>query len=209
MKFKRIPLISFTLLVCLIICGPGVGASQENNRQDNPDQNNFDQNNSDRDSLNEGSSGNASPGAGVVRAKLFDGFLYFADAGGDHLKAMPKRFPSHLNSHELGLDILSALMAGPPNSDLAPTFPADTRVTALFISEDGRAWVDLGLRDGRLNNMDTGSELLAIYSLVNSLTLNIPGVKQVKLLVNGSDVATLGGHVSLKYFYKTNMLIVK
>jgi spore germination protein GerM len=100
-------------------------------------------------------------------------------------------------------------LAGPPDSVLAPTFPADTRLLALFISEDGRAWVDLGLSEGHLKNADTVSELLAIYSVVNSLTLNIPGVKQVKLLVNGSDVDTLGGHVSLKYFYKTNMLIVK
>ncbi len=207
MKFKRIPFISFILLVCLI--GPGVGASQENNRLDNTDRSNIDRINIDQGSLNEGSPGQGSLYKGVVKAKLFDGFLYFADTGGDHLKAMPKRFPSNRNSHELGRDILEALMAGPSNSALLPTFPSDTRVTALFISEDGRAWVDLGIRDGRLKNMDTVSELLAIYSLVNSLTLNIPGVKQVKLLVNGSDVATLGGHVSLKYFYKTNMLIVK
>ncbi len=198
MNIKRIPFISFILLVCLMNCAPGVGA-QENNRRNNPDQYN-----SDRDSLNEDSLYK-----GVVKAKLFDGFLYFADPGGDHLKAMPKRFASNMNSHELGRDIIEALMEGPPNFALAPTFPSDTRVIALFISEEGRAWVDLGIREGRLKNMDTVSELLAIYSIVNSLTLNIPGVKQVKILVNGSDVETLGGHVSLKYFYKTNMLIVK
>jgi spore germination protein GerM len=145
----------------------------------------------------------------MPRATLFDGFLYFADPGKGVLKAMPKQFASNLNSHELGRDILEALMEGPPGSALDPTFPAGTKVRGLFILDDGRAWVDLGLREGRLDNMDTVSELLAIYSIVNSLTLNIPGVKQVKLLVNGSDVETLGGHVSLKYFYKTNMLIVK
>ncbi|MCP4719400.1 MAG: GerMN domain-containing protein [Desulfobacteraceae bacterium] len=182
MKFKRNNIIFFILLACLI--GPGVGANQENTSLDS--------------SVNE-----------VVRAGLFDGFLYFADTGKGVLKALPKRFASNLNSHELGRDILEALMEGPPNSVLAPTFPKDTQVRALFVSEDGKAWVDLGIRDGYLKNMDTVSELLAIYSLVNSLTLNIPGVKQVKILVNGSDVATLGGHVSLKYFYKTNMLIVK
>ena len=153
------------------------------------------------------------PGVGAnqesLNTGLFDGFLYFADPGKGVLKALPKRFPSNLNAHELGQDILGALMAGPPNSDLASTFPLDTKVIALFISEEGRAWVDIGLRDGYLKNMDTVSELLAIYSIVNSLALNIPGVKQVKLLVNGSDAKTLGGHVSLNYFYKPNMMIVK
>ena len=125
------------------------------------------------------------------------------------MKALAQQFASNLNAHDLGWEIIEALLAGPPDSVLAPTFPRDTTLIALFISEDGRAWVDLGLREGQLKKVDTVSELLAIYSVVNSLTLNIPGVKQVKLLVNGSDVDTLGGHVSLKYFYKTNMLIVK
>ncbi len=189
MKFKRNKLVFFVLLGCLTICGPGAGANQDKIVQSDlgPDNVNHE----------------------IVDTRLFDGFLYFADPGKGVLKALPKQFPSNLNAHELGQDILGALMAGPPNSDLASTFPMDTKLIALFISEEGRAWVDLGIGDGRLKNMDTVSELLAIYSIVNSLALNIPGVKQVKLLVNGSDVATLGGHVSLKYFYKPNMLIVK
>jgi len=182
MIFKRDRVVFFILLVCLSVCGPKAGANQEDTK---------------------------SPIREVAASTLFDGFLYFADNQGSYLKALAQRFPSNLSSHELGRKILETLLAGPPDSILAPTFPTDTRLLALFISEDGRAWVDLGLREGHLKNVDTVSELLAIYSVVNSLTLNIPGVKQVKLLVNGSDVDTLGGHVSLKYFYKTNMLIVK
>ena len=182
MIFKRDRVVFFVLLVCLSLCGPGAGANQEEI---------------------------PSPIREVDRSPLFDGFLYFADDQGSYLKALAQQFPSNLNAHELGCKILKELLAGPAGSALAPTFPIDTQLLALFISEDGRAWVDLGLRAGQLKNVDTVSELLAIYSVVNSLTLNIPGVKQVKLLVNGSDVDTLGGHVSLKYFYKTNMLIVK
>lgn len=200
MEFKRNRFVFFALLACLIFFGPGVGANQDTIGQGSlgsPES--LKSESLKSDSLNQES----------LNTGLFDGFLYFADPGKGVLKALPKRFPSNLNSHELGRDILGALMAGPPNLDLASTFPLDTQVIALFISEEGRAWVDLGIRDGRLKNMDTVSELLAIYSIVNSLALNIPGVKQVKLLVNGSDAATLGGHVSLNYFYKPNMMIVK
>jgi hypothetical protein len=199
MKFKRNKLVFFVLLGCLTICGPGSWANQDTIVQSDLGPDNYKSDDLKSDSLNHE----------IVDTRLFDGFLYFADPGKGVLKALPKQFPSNLNAHELGQDILGALMAGPPNSGLASTFPRDTKVIALFISEEGRAWVDLGIGDGRLKNMDTVSELLAIYSIVNSLALNIPGVKQVKLLVNGSDVATLGGHVSLKYFYKPNMLIVK
>ncbi len=198
MKFKRTRLVFFILLGGLIlfglIPGPGFGSNQ--------------------DTIGQGDLGpyslkSDSLSQEIATAGLLNCFLYFADPGKGVLKALPKRFPSNLNSHELGRDILGTLMAGPPNSDLASTFPLDTQVIALFISDEGRAWVDLGLREGHLKNMDTVSELLAIYSIVNSLALNIPGVKQVKLLVNGSDAVTLGGHVSLNYFYKPNMLIVK
>ncbi len=204
MKFKRNRLVFFVLLGCLTICGPGAGANQDTIVQSDLGPDNVQPDNVQSDDLKSDSLNHE-----ILDTRLFDGFLYFADPGKGVLKALPKQFPSNLNVHELGQDILGALMAGPPNSDLASTFPTDTKLIALFISEEGRAWVDLGIGDGRLKNMDTVSELLAIYSIVNSLALNIPGVKQVKLLVNGSDVATLGGHVSLKYFYKPNMLIVK
>jgi len=194
MNFIKKILIFFILPVWFMFCGYAGGANREHTNPGSPGPDMHHQSSPDKDDAKTG---------------LFDGFLYFADSGGPYLKALPKRFPSNLNSHELGRAILGALMEGPSNPALAPTFPPDTRVMALFISEDGKAWVDLGIKDGRLENMDTLSELLAVYSLVNSLTLNIPGVTQVKLLVNGSDVATLGGHVSLEYFYQTNMLIVK
>jgi hypothetical protein len=202
MKSKGTRLVFFILLGGLILLGPipgfGAGLDQNIGPDGLPAENLFSES-----LLPDG------PSPERVTASLLDCFLYFADPGKGVLKALPKQFPSNLNAHELGQNILGALMAGPPNSELFSPFPLDTRVIALFISDEGNAWVDLGLGEGYLKDMDTVSELLAIYSIVNSLALNIPGVKQVKLLVNGSDAATLGGHVSLNYFYKPNMLIVK
>ncbi|WP_022667420.1 GerMN domain-containing protein [Desulfospira joergensenii] len=152
------------------------------------------------------------PGAEDDGRQLFEGFLYFTDREGSHLKAWPRQFPAGLESHDLGMKILGSLMAGPMDPDLESAWPEDTAIRAFFIADDGRAWVDLAMEDqrsGKMENTDTLSELLAVYSVVNSLTLNIPRVRQVKILVNGSDVASLGGHVSLEYFFKTNMLIVK
>lgn len=138
-----------------------------------------------------------------------EGFLYFADTGSPHLRAWPTRFPAMLDDHQLGLTVLESLMTGPPAPDLAAAWPAGTRINAFFIGDGGRAWVDLDMESDPSQWADTMAELLAIYALVNSLTVNVPAVRQVKILVNGSDTASLGGHVSLEYFYKTNMLIVK
>ena len=142
-------------------------------------------------------------------APLVNGFVYFAGASEFCLTARARQFPGDLDAHELGRSILATLLAGPADPGLVPIFPEAIQVRALFILDDGHAWVDLAIPEGSIPGMDTGKEFLAVYAIVNSLTVNIPGIKQVKILVNGSDTATLGGHVSLEYFYKTNMLIVK
>ncbi|MBU1696072.1 MAG: GerMN domain-containing protein, partial [Proteobacteria bacterium] len=92
---------------------------------------------------------------------------------------------------------------------LEATWPKGTKINSFFITDDGKAYVDLSPEQGMMENMDTQSELLAIYSLVNSLTLNIPKIEMVKILIQGQDALTLAGHIDLEYFYKTNMLMVK
>ena len=41
-------------------------------------------------------------------------------------------------------------------------------------------------------------EILAVYSIVNSIVVNIPGVRRVGILVNGRPLATLNGHLDLR-----------
>ena len=125
------------------------------------------------------------------------------------MKSVKKRFPATLDSHRLGLEIIDAVMAGPGSEALAPTWPEDTGVNAFFISDDKKAYVDLKLSKSMTAQMDTQAELMAVYSLVNSLTVNIPEIKMVKILINGKEARSLAGHIDLEFFYKTNMLIVK
>ena len=140
---------------------------------------------------------------------LFGGFLYFAGPSGTYLTAVSKPFPADPDDHEMALALLDALMAGPPTPGLGRTFPKGTRVNTLFITGRGDAYVDLKTAGETAGFDDAVSEYLGIYSLVNTLGVNIPGIKQVKILVNGSESGGLGGHISLAPFFKTNMLIVK
>jgi len=149
------------------------------------------------------------PGHISADKDLFEGFVYFADQQKTGLKSVKMRFASTLNSHELGQEIIKTIFDGPPVPSLEPVWPKDVRINSFFIADDGKAYVDLNLKQGLLTNMDTGLELLAIYSIVNSLTLNIPKIKKVKILIQGRDALTLAGHIDLDTFYQTNMLIVK
>lgn len=53
------------------------------------------------------------------------------------------------------------------------------------------------------------AELLSIYSVVNSLALNMEGIFAVKLLIDGREADTLAGHVDLRYPYKANIQLIK
>lgn len=140
---------------------------------------------------------------------LSDAFLYYADIKNGHLKAVARQFDPGLDAHKLGRTVLEALLEDPPAQGLLRVFPEDTRVNALFITESGNAFLDLSFSRQRLEPTDTMTEYLSIYSLVNTLAVNIPDIKQVKILLNGEEGASLGGHISLEPFFKTNMLIVK
>ena len=75
--------------------------------------------------------------------------------------------------------------------------PASTTVRAVFLAPDGTAYIDLS--NDIVSDFTPGiqSETLAIYSMVNSITSNIPSVKRVKFLIQGQEVETLDGHADL------------
>ncbi|MFH2060357.1 MAG: GerMN domain-containing protein [Pseudomonadota bacterium] len=145
----------------------------------------------------------------VVDEELFEGFVYFTDAQQVALKSEKVRFPSKLDVHQLGREIINTLLAGPSQPNLESLWPKGVKLNALFIADDGKAYVDLYVTPEMTKEMDTCLELLTVYSLVNSLTLNILKIKMVKILVQGKDATTLAGHLDIEYFYRTNMLIVK
>lgn len=75
--------------------------------------------------------------------------------------------------------------------------PASSTVRAVFLAPDGTAFVDLS--NDIQSDFEPGieSETLAIYSMVDSITANIPAVKRVQFLIQGQQVETLDGHADL------------
>jgi len=44
----------------------------------------------------------------------------------------------------------------------------------------------------------SSAEMMTVYSVVNSLTINFPTIKRVQFLVEGRQIETIAGHLSLK-----------
>jgi len=90
------------------------------------------------------------------------------------------------------------LLKGSANAGVPHIFPRDTQVRATFLLPDGTAFVDLG-GNTLTQGWGTGSheELMAVYSVVQTVIANFPDAKRVRILVNGEPAETLAGHVNV------------
>ncbi len=94
--------------------------------------------------------------------------------------------------------VLRELLKGSVNAAVPRLFPADAVLRAAYYLPDGTVIVDLG-GPTLTNGWATGShqELMAVYSLVQTVVANFPDAHRVRILVNGTPAETLGGHISL------------
>lgn len=94
--------------------------------------------------------------------------------------------------------VVKELLKGSANAAVPRLFPADTVVRGAYLLPDGTAFVDVGgptLTQGW--GAGSHGELMAVYSVVQTVTANFPEAKRVRLLVNGEPAETLAGHISL------------
>ena len=134
--------------------------------------------------------------------------LYFSDKDNSFLKAETRDLFYTDNSDEFGKNIVQALIEG-PRTGLMRTIPANTTLKAFYITRDGTAYIDMSdtIRDAHPGGVK--SELFTIYSMVNSLTLNITEIDAVKILISGKELMTLNGHIDLRFPFKANMLLIR
>jgi spore germination protein GerM len=83
------------------------------------------------------------------------------------------------------------------STGLLPTLPPETKVREVFVSKRGVAYLDFSSEVGKGVAGGSKSELLAVYSIVNSVVANFPAVKKVQILVDDKAVPTLAGHVDV------------
>ena len=134
--------------------------------------------------------------------------LYFANKKNTFLIAK-KRMIDHAGGAEaFGSAIINALIEGPPQN-LLRTVPSDTNLRAFYVTEDGTAYADMSKAVSEHHPGGTESELMTIYSIVNSLVLNIPEIKTVKILIEGQESMTLAGHIDLRFPFKANRMLMR
>lgn len=94
--------------------------------------------------------------------------------------------------------VVRELMKGPATPAGLRLFPNDTVVRGAYLMPGGTVIVDLG-GSTLTQGWGTGShqELMAVYSLVQTVVSNFADARRVRVLINGAPAETLAGHVSL------------
>jgi len=134
--------------------------------------------------------------------------LYFLGADHRFLKAEERSLVKQDSVVERARNIIYALIDG-PKGELLPTIPAETRLIALYVTEDGIAYVDFDRAIREKHPGGSLSELFTIFSIVNTLTLDIPEIKAVKILIEGNEAKTLAGHIDIRSPFRPDILMIK
>lgn len=132
----------------------------------------------------------------------------FFTANGALLAPELREIESTDSLHERARAVVDMLLEGPRSKQLRSPVPRRTSVRALYIVGD-MAVLDMtqNLQVGMAGQVS--AEMLCVYSLVNTICLNCPGVRKVRILIEGRPVETLGGGLDLTSALVENLTLIE
>ncbi len=123
--------------------------------------------------------------------------LYFSDSEGEYLIGEKRKILKKSDMKEEAREAIHELIIG-PREKLIPTLPPRTKLLTLQINEAGLAKVNFNLALSKDHPGGSSAEMMTVYSIVNSLSLNFPQIKRVQILIEGKPIETIAGHLSLR-----------
>ena len=122
--------------------------------------------------------------------------LYFSDPESQYLIGEKRKILKKNNLREEGKETINELIKG-PKGKLIPTLPSRTELLTFQVNGEK---VRVNFNSALTKNHPGGSsaELMTVYSIVNTLTLNFPQIKRVQILIDGKPIETIAGHLSLR-----------
>lgn len=123
--------------------------------------------------------------------------LYFASPDGLHLVPESRSVLQPGEPSDQMAEALRELINGPGTEGLGRVLPEGTPLRRVFLTDPGTVYVSFGPEIMDKHPGGVEAELLSVYGVVDTLERNFPQVRQVAILVDGREVATLAGHVDL------------
>ena len=123
--------------------------------------------------------------------------LYFSDENEEYLIGERNKITKKDRLEEEAKELVAELIQG-PKGKLIPTLPPQTRLLSLHVDEEGLAKVSFSKAFTTDHPGGSSAEIMTVYSIINSLTTNFPQIKRVQILVEGKEIESIAGHLSLK-----------
>jgi spore germination protein GerM len=122
--------------------------------------------------------------------------LFFASADGQGLVREGREVEVEDAVEDRVESVVDELIRGPLGSHGA-TLPPNVRILGVKL-KGNVAQIDFGHELKEAAPAGSAGEMTAVYSIVDTVTVNFPEIKAVQLLVEGAPVDSLGGHLDLK-----------
>jgi spore germination protein GerM len=123
--------------------------------------------------------------------------LYFSDREGEYLIGERRDILKKNVIKEQAKETILELIKG-PRGKLIPTIPPRTKLLTLQMNDAGVAKVNFSPALSKDHPGGSSAEMMTVYSIVNSLSLNFPQIKRVQILIDGKPIETITGHLSLR-----------
>lgn len=124
--------------------------------------------------------------------------LFFASADGQRMVGVEREVPLAEGTVAQARALVEALLAGDAPAPLSSTIPEGTSLRGIFVSARNEVFIDLDATVRTKHPGGSMQELLTVYTLVNTIVVNLPSVGEVQILINGQEADTLAGHVDLR-----------
>jgi len=127
--------------------------------------------------------------------------LYVAYDDTGVLYAQSARVPLPSVRQQRAEELLRALLALYLDKSSPHPLPPGSDVRSVYLVDPGLAVIDINAAFADGHRSGVLSEELTVASLIQTLSANIPGILQVKILVEGKERQTLAGHADLSAFF--------
>jgi spore germination protein GerM len=134
--------------------------------------------------------------------------LFFGAEDGQRLVGVQQDVPLAEGTVAQARELVTALLSTPPTPPLVGTFPEGTALRGVYVSDQQEVFVDLDATARIKHGGGSMQELLTVYSLVNTLLVNLPTASAVQILIEGREADTLAGHVDLRRPLRKNEALI-
>ncbi len=142
-----------------------------------------------------------------LRSVTWKATLYFGDESSDYFINEFRSVSSVESPEKMAEVLISELIKGPEAKGVR-TIPEQTSLLAVDLLNDGLIVVDFSKEFTELHPGGSSTEIMTVYSIVNTLTTNIKDVNMVRIIQEGSPLDTIAGHIDCnKTFYPDSKLI--